>query len=176
MKARRKLSIRTWLVGGIIVLVVASYASVAGLVGFTLLFEPPQPKDQPRDTAAMEQVYQQVESASDRWRDSAWQQAIAPQLDALQLRIQITDLAKQPVFMYPPGKDLLQINRGVFYSTVSSFGSRLRQAAVYQGAQLAGEITWYQRYEEADPSHAAFDRWQNSFMNISWPLAVVGVV
>ena len=169
---KRSYSLRTWMLVGIVGLVLVPYIGTFGLVLITGMFEPEVPREEPphREREAVELLYRRVESQSARWEEPSFLAEVQPNLDALRLSVRV---------IAPDGRVILSTVavESVRYGPVERSyvpAPRLRQAAVYQGEREVGQVFWYDQVYSAPP---AYSQVQNVIIGwIGIPALIVGTI
>ncbi len=174
---KRPYSLRTWILAGIVALVIVPYlATMLVVVVMITFFEPPETERPPLDfrSPAMTELVRSVETQHDRWADPAWQQELEQKLAPLRLRVKLADPSDTEIYESP--KLLLDRRRTDFligYRETWTYypGELQRSVVVYQGTSLVGQVKWY----EGDNPRTVEKMRFNDFMDIFMSFAI-GVI
>lgn len=179
---KRIFSLRTWLVGSIIAMVVVSYIGVGIIAGINdLISRPPDDWTGPRELSEVMPLVQAVEAAQARWSDPAWQAEIIPQLAAAQVGIQAIRPDGKVAFMYPvpaiPGAEGLSVKMDAFTMTFRLNNSLMSGARIYDGGQFAGWVRWLDlRPDPTDRRDEAQYFFEQKVIPVAVALIIIGTI
>lgn len=149
-RLKQPLSLRTWMIAGIIGLVVIPWLGTFAVLIFLKLFDPsvwvsPPPAQEWADPAKREEVYRLVESQGGRWSDPDWCRQVEDDLARLNLRVilQPADGSSPLVLPDPWGP--------AGSSTLPQGGRPARERIVYADQRLIGKATWFANAHASRP-------------------------
>ncbi|MDF2629492.1 MAG: histidine kinase [Symbiobacteriaceae bacterium] len=129
---KRQYSIRTWLVGMIVVTAIMAYVGIFVFVMITNLW--PRSTDEPntfvRDEARLAALQRAVETAPERWADSVWQESLQTELNDLRFMLLLRDADDREIY-----------RSGLPFA--SKYRIVERRTVVMAPTGLAGEVVWY---------------------------------
>lgn len=136
----RSFSIRTWLITGIIAMVIIPYAGMFGLVKVTSRTNTPDPRPTASLLAGDESlraIFAYVESTPELWLDPTWQQGVNAELAPYRIGLTLLDDQGDVVFRHPASQqhDLM--------ATYSSLLPPLRHVSMRDGDRAIGQALWY---------------------------------
>ncbi|HYF76156.1 MAG TPA: HAMP domain-containing sensor histidine kinase [Symbiobacteriaceae bacterium] len=179
---KRAFSLRIWLIGSIIAMVVVSYLGVGAMAGLNeLISQKPDDWAGPRDLSEVMPLVQAVEGAQGQWEDPAWQADITPQLAAEQIGIQAIRPDGRVAFMYPhpaiPGAEGLSISAGPYTMTFSLNNSLRSGARIYDDGTFAGWVHWLDlRPDPTDYRDEVRHIWETVFIPVAIGLIIIGTI
>lgn len=137
------LPLRTWMIAGIVGLVVIPWIGTFMVVGLALLFEPgpSSPDDFPQvDPEERAAIYAKVESQPERWADPDWRRQMEADLIRLNLRVYVQSLDGTVAVEMP---DPWGPNSSSPVAGTLMTGTRpTREMLVYTEGQPAGKVLW----------------------------------
>lgn len=177
---RRPWSFRTWLIIGIVAIVVTSYlgTGVLALLSEVLTPSPWEVKPFPaRPPAELEALFTRAESQSDQWVDPAWQAELRPELDRLELQVQLFGPDGAVRFEHPPAAALGQ-TRQLGPVTITAYASdQIREVVIYQGVAPVGRAVWRNiRQVAVDERQAQWTSQSNTWVPVGIVIIVSTVV